>query len=232
MAAAVELRGKRGELTETPGNGVEGASIRVVIVVGVRLYRDGVSAAFRRQADFDVVAIGPDAAKAAELVGAHEADVALLDLSRHDGPRVVRAVRAAREDVRVVILGIDESAEDVIPLFEAGAAGYVTREANLHELLEVARRAVNGETMCSPRVVASLATRLAELAEQQSGRLAVVDLTAREREIGALIERGLSNKQIAGRLSIEVPTVKNHVHHILVKLQVERRGAAAVLLRL
>ena len=86
--------------------------------------------------------------------------------------------------------------------------------------------------MCSPRVVASLAARLAELAEQRSGRVAVVDLTAREREIGALIERGLSNKQIACQLCIEVPTVKNHVTHILGKLHVERRGAAAALLRL
>ena len=232
MATAAELRGRRAESTETPGTGVEAGSIRVVIVVGVRLYRDGVSAAFRRQGDFDVVAIGSDAGHAAELVGTHAADVALLDLSGCDGPRVVRAARAARDSVRVVILGIDESAQDVIPLFEAGAAGYVTREASLHELLDVARRAVNGEAMCSPRVVASLAARLAELAEQRSGRVAVGDLTAREREIGALIEQGLSNKQIACQLCIEVPTVKNHVHHILGKLQVERRGAAAALLRL
>jgi two-component system, NarL family, nitrate/nitrite response regulator NarL len=231
MSSAAGLRGTRPESTGTPGRRVAATSIRMVIVIGVRLYRDGVSAAFRRQADFDVVAIGSDASDAAELVGTHEADVALLDLSGHDRPQVVRAVRAARDGVRVVILGIDESAEDVIPLFEAGTAGYVTREASLHELLDVARRAVNGEAMCSPRVVASLAARLAELAEQRSGRLAVVDLTAREREIGALIERGLSNKQIACRLCIEVPTVKNHVHHILGKLQVERRGAAAALLR-
>ena len=99
MATAAGLRGRPGETTETPGNGVAAASIRVVIAVGVRLYRDGVSAAFRRQADFDVVAIGPDAAHAAELVGAHEADVALLDLSRHDDPGLRDALSVVREQL-------------------------------------------------------------------------------------------------------------------------------------
>ncbi len=215
-----------------PGETARDGSIRVVIVVGVRLYREGVSAAFRRQADFDLVAIGSDAADAAELVSAHGADVALLDLSGHDGPQVVRAVRAAREGVRVVILGIDERAEHVVPLLEAGAAGYVTREASLHELLNVSRCAVDGEALCSPRVVAALAARLADLARERSGPSAVGDLTAREREIVGLIDRGMSNKQIARQLCIEVPTVKNHVHHVLAKLRVERRGAAAALLRL
>lgn len=203
---------------------------RVVIVVGVRLYRDGISAAFRRLEDFDLVATGSDIAQAAEMVRTYAADVVLLDLAGLDGPEVVRAVRAARDGVRVVILGIEEQAERVIPLLEAGAAGYVTREASLDELFDVARRAVEGEALCSPRVVASLAARLADLAAQRSGRSAIVDLTAREREIVDLIATGLSNKQIAGQLCIEVPTVKNHVHHILVKLQVERRGAVAALL--
>ena len=206
-------------------------AIRVALVIGVRLYRDGVGAAFRRVPSFDLIATGSSVAEAPELVREHRAHVALLDVDQHDGPSIVRAVRAARPGVRVVVLGIEERAEDVIPLLEAGAAGYVTREASLDELLNVVRSAAQGETLCSPTVVASLAGRLADLAERRHAEQGPDDLTAREREVVGLIDEGLSNKQIARRLCIEVATVKNHVHHILVKLQVERRGAAAAVLR-
>jgi DNA-binding NarL/FixJ family response regulator len=202
-----------------------------VLVIEVRLYRDGVGAAFRRMPSFDLLATGSSAAEAPDLVRAHRADVAVLDVDEHGGPPIVRAVRIAHPGVRVVVLGIEEQAERIIPLLEAGAAGYVTREASLDELLNVVRRAAHGETLCSPRVVASLAARLADLAERRFSEPGLVDLTTREREIVGLIDEGLSNKQIARRLCIEVATVKNHVHHILVKLQVERRGAAAAVLR-
>ena len=205
--------------------------IRVVLVIAIRLYRDGVAAAFRRESSFELVAASASLEEAPELVCEHSAEVAVLDLDERDGPAVVRAVCAARPGARVVVLGMEEVAEHVVPLLEAGAAGYVTREASLAELLNVTRRAVDGEAQCSPRVVASLAARLADLSERRRAELAVYELTAREREIVGLIDEGLSNKQIAQRLCIEVATVKNHVHHILVKLQVDRRGAAAALLR-
>jgi DNA-binding NarL/FixJ family response regulator len=85
-------------------------------------------------------------------------------------------------------------------------------------------------TLCSPRVVASLAARLADLTERHRVEQDALELTAREREIVGLIAQGVSNKQIAHRLCIEVATVENHVHHILVKHKVERRGAAAAAL--
>lgn len=200
-------------------------------MIGVRLYRDGVGAAFERVPSFDLIATGSSVAEAPDLVRAHHADVALLDLDRHDGPPIIRAVRAARPGVRVVVLGIRERAEYVVPLLESGAVGYVTREASLDELLNVVRCAARGETLCSPQVVASLAARLADVVERRHADHQTVELTAREREVIGLIDQGLSNKQIARRLCIEVATVKNHVHHILVKLQVERRGAAAAVLR-
>jgi two-component system, NarL family, nitrate/nitrite response regulator NarL len=205
--------------------------ISVVLVIGVRLYRDGLGEAFKRVPSFDLIATSSSVAEAPDLVRAHQPDVALLDVDEHDGPSIVRGVRAAQPGVRVVVLGIEERAECVIPLLEAGAAGYVTRESSLDELRNVVRCAAHGETLCSPTVVASLAARLADLAERRRSEQGIFELTVREREIVGLIDEGLSNKQIARQLCIEVPTVKNHVHHILVKLQVERRGAAAAMLR-
>jgi two-component system nitrate/nitrite response regulator NarL len=205
--------------------------IRILLVIGVRLYRDGVGAAFMRAPNFELVATGSRAADAPDLVREHRPDVAVLDVDPHDGLPIVRAVRAAHASVRVVLLGIEERVEHVIPLLESGAAGYVTPDARLEELLNVVRCAAQGETLCSPRVVGSLAARLADLAERRHAKRELVELTAREREIITLIDQGLSNKQIATRLCIEVATVKNHVHHILVKLHVERRGAAAAAMR-
>jgi two-component system, NarL family, nitrate/nitrite response regulator NarL len=205
--------------------------IKILLVIGVRLYRDGVGAAFRRAPSFELVATGSRAADAPGLVREHRPDVAVLDVDRDDGRPIVRAVRAAHAGVRVVLLGIEERVEHVIPLLESGAAGYLTPDASLDELLHVVRCAAQGETLCSPRVVGSLAARLADLAERRHATHELIELTAREREIVTLIDQGLSNKQIASRLCIEVATVKNHVHHILVKLHVERRGAAAALMR-
>jgi DNA-binding NarL/FixJ family response regulator len=216
---------------ENHDRGTVPRTIRVAIVVGVRLYLDGLSAAFRGTPDFEFVAAGSEPGHAPELVRTRRADVVLLDVAGADGCAVVRAVRAACPGVRVVILGIEEKIDRVIPLLEAGATAYVTRDTRLEALIDVTRRAVDGEALCSPRVVASLAARLAELAQQREPTLPGAELTPREHEIVGLIDRGLSNKQIAGQLCIELATVKNHVHHILVKLRVERRGAAAASLR-
>jgi DNA-binding NarL/FixJ family response regulator len=230
MSAAQDLEGAAGKVVTGTGGG-GGGQIRVVLVIGVRLYRDGLRAAVGRVPNFDLVATASSADEAPDLVRTFRADVALLDVGTHNGPAIICAVRAARPGARVVVLGIEERADHVVPLLEAGAAGYVTREASLAELLNVIRCAARGETLCSPSVVASLAARLADLAGRREASPGIVELTAREREIIGLIDQGLSNKQIARRLCIEVTTVKNHVHHILVKLQVERRGAAAAMLR-
>ena len=119
----------------------------------------------------------------------------------------------------------------MVPLVEAGAAGYLTRDASLRDLFAALSSAVRDEVLCSPRIVASLARRLARLAEQHATRPTPASLTAREAEVVGLLDAGLSNKEIATRLCIELPTVKNHVHHILEKLHVNRRGEAAARLR-
>jgi two-component system, NarL family, nitrate/nitrite response regulator NarL len=107
----------------------------------------------------------------------------------------------------------------------------VTREASAEHVAEAVWRAANDELACSPRVAASLLRHVRELAALRPPDAAGPGLTPREREIVGLIDEGLSNKQIASRLCIELPTVKNHVHNILEKLHVSRRGEAVARLR-
>lgn len=118
---------------------------------------------------------------------------------------------------------------NILPIREAGVSGYVTRDGSYDELLETIRSVANGELICTPRVAGMLLRRVTKAvwdAGPDFGRL-----TARERQTVRLIDRGLSNKEIACRLNIELSTVKNHVHHILEKSSTRRRGAAAAHLR-
>ena len=119
----------------------------------------------------------------------------------------------------------------MLPLAEAGIAGWVTREASVDDLRATVASAAAGEAVFSPRLAASLLRRVAALASERRVGAQATPLTRRQREILALIDEGLSNKEIARRLSIEVATVKNHVHNILEKLEVTRRAEAAALVR-
>ena len=131
----------------------------------------------------------------------------------------------------MVALGVADADDHVLGCAEAGVAGYVPRDASLDDLVAVIESAFRGEAICSPRIAGSLLRRIATLAAGQNGTMPLAHLTGREREIVRLIDRGLSNKEIARDLGIEVATVKNHVHNILEKLQVRRRGEAAARMR-
>ena len=114
---------------------------------------------------------------------------------------------------------------------EAGVAGFVTRDQSLADAVGVVESVTCGESACSPRTAAALLRRVAVLSGQRKPPEPPVGLTLRERQIAGLIARGRSNKEIARELSIEVSTVKNHVHHMLEKLGVAGRAEAAARVR-
>ncbi len=154
-----------------------------------------------------------------------EPDVALVDLTMAESQQTVRALAGA--GVPVVVFGIREREDEIIEYAEAGVAGYVTRDSSLAELIDVVESVARGETLLSPRIAALLLRRVKTAARPGPA----ARLTPREAEIVRLIDDGLSNKQIARRLTIELPTVKNHVHSILEKLEVKRRAEAAARVR-
>jgi two-component system, NarL family, nitrate/nitrite response regulator NarL len=205
--------------------------IRIAVASGIRLYREGLAASLGGLVAFEVVATAVDAERSLDALAAARPDVVLLDASGERSVRAVRALASALPSARVLALAVVEAEADVIPLAEAGVAGYLTVDQSLAELAETIVAVARGENPCSPGLAAMLLRRVTVLAcvRAHDGGAA---LTTREREILALLERGLSNKEIARDLQIGVATVKNHVHNILGKLDVPTRGAAAARARI
>lgn len=201
--------------------------IRVLIVAEIRLYREGLAAMLRAESEgIEVVATAAGADDAVRALRELAPDIVLLDMAP-DNAWLVRALDAAVPGTRVVALAVPESESEVLACAEAGVTGFVTRDASVEDVAAAVESAARGEVLASPRMVATLFERIATLALERSPESIESRLTARELEILNLIDQGLSNKEIARRLTIELSTVKNHVHNIFEKLNVSRRSEAA-----
>jgi len=209
----------------------QGTVIRVAIVADIRLYREGLARILERQPNISVVATAATSDGSLAAVLELGPDVILIDKAMPDSLEAIRRVAVAAPGAKVVSLSVREDDRDVLASAEAGAIAYVPREASLEDLVAVIECAVRGEAVCSRRVAGALLRRIAALATDGRSDRVPARLTNREREIMGLIDEGLSNKEIAKRLRIEVATAKNHVHNILEKLQVHRRGEAAARVR-
>jgi two-component system nitrate/nitrite response regulator NarL len=207
--------------TEEPS--ADRGAIAVFIVSDVRLYRDGLSDLLDRVDPISVVGAVAGAEDAVERVRELQPDVVLLD-TRSGGVGAARDLLQAAPGSRVVAIATPEAEEDVIALAEAGVIGYVTRDESLDDLATTIEGVARDEMVCSPWIATVLVRRVQALAAERPRP--THGLTAREAEILELVAQGLSNKEIAARLYIEVTTVKNHVHNILEKLGVSRREEA------
>jgi DNA-binding NarL/FixJ family response regulator len=204
--------------------------IRVVIAGDIRMYREGLSLHLEQDEQLEVVGTAADEGSTLRVACEVTPDVLLLDMAMRDSLRIVQQLRRAVPNTAVIALTIPEADSAVIACAEAGVAGFVMREASLADLVAAIISAARGEVNVSPRVAATLLRRVGSLAADRVAA-PLGALTARERDIASLIGEGCSNKQIAARLNVELATVKNHVHNILEKLQVGRRGEVAARLR-
>jgi DNA-binding NarL/FixJ family response regulator len=205
--------------------------IDVFLIAGTRFYREGLADTLTRVAGICVVGMAAGSSDALPEVGLLSPDVVLVDTMVVGMLDLVRTLTVSAPAIKVVALALPERPTDVLACVEAGASGYVTEQASLADLAATVEGVARDEVRCSPRITASLFHRVAALAAAHRASPASPNLTARELEILTLVDEGMSNKQIARRLCIEVATVKNHVHHILEKLQVHRRGEASAYLR-
>jgi two-component system, NarL family, nitrate/nitrite response regulator NarL len=197
---------------------------RVLVVVRVRLYRQGLNDVLAAEPRLDVVGSVGSGGEAVSAIASADPDVVLLDmgvpgasslathLARHGGPP------------HVVALGIEETEDAVIAFAEAGVEAFVDANAGMADLTTIVEAASRGELVCSPRVAVILRRRVASMGRPGAPAGGEDVLTARERDVAALIDAGLSNREIAARLTIEVSTVKNHVRSIFDKLGVNRRS--------
>ena len=199
-------------------------TIKVFIVDDNRLLREGLVSMLDEQEDFAVVGSAASGQMALEQIKELRPEVALIDIGMpdKDGIEVTKALHQDTPEVKVIILGMPDLSDEIMACIEAGAVGYVLKESSFDYLVETIHSAQRGESFCSPRMAASLFSRVAELMGERIPR-ASVKLTPREVEIINRIAEGLSNKEIAQRFSIEAQTVKNHVHNILDKLQLHNR---------
>jgi DNA-binding NarL/FixJ family response regulator len=204
---------------------------RIIIISDARLYREGLALSLAGVDRVVVVGVADNVASALACIEDKNPDAVLLDFAMPDALSLPEAIVAAEMPVKVVAFSVAETEDEICKCAEAGIAGYVGRNGSRDDLIAAVENAIRGEVLCPPRVAATLFRRLAAHVQTTKQRPPDAALTSREQDIIALIDRGLSNKEIARQLKISLPTVKNHVHNILEKLQVRRRGAAAARLR-
>ena len=224
VCAAVR-RSSAGRLT------VEGVhlkkSIRVLVIDDNRLVRDGLAALLDGQPDMKVVGAAADTAGGLLQLQETSPQVVLVDaaLDNGDGPRYVAAIRKAAPTVRVLVMDLLASTEEVIEFAQGGANGFIMKDASLEDLIGTIRSVALGADVVPPALSGTLLSHIARHAvtKQTSDVSELVRMTKREREIMDLIAEGLSNKEMAQRLGIATYTIKSHVHNILEKLALHSR---------
>ncbi len=205
--------------------------IAVLVAAEVRIYREGIAEALRRRAGVDVVGLAGSADESVERTRALEPELLVCDAAMNGALRAMQVV-STETSTRILALGVAAQLDEVLRCAAAGASGYVTTDASLDELEAAVHATMRAELTIEPRMAAALLVRAGDLVRTGGlGGEPEARLTARELEIVALIDAGLSNKEIAARLSIQVSTVKNHVHRILEKLEVTARDDAAAAVR-
>lgn len=206
--------------------------LRILIVDDCRVLREYLAAVFASHG-----AAPPGMAwDLVSLIAAFEATlprIILLNTRTRDSSMLLRQAIKLGPHVRLVALGVLEDDEtEIVSYAEAGVAGYHLRNESLEDLLVLMHKVAAGGSMCSPRVSAILLRRLSALASQRQPTANDLVLTSREIQILRLLEKGLTNRDIAERLQIAVHTVKNHVHSLLTKLGVNTRAQAAARARI
>lgn len=196
--------------------------VRILIISDVRLYRDALALRLAQNARINIV--GATEHRGAMLdVERLEPEMLLLDVCDWQHLDLVHAVTKLRPGLGIVALAVPEVAGNVISATLQGIAGCVPRDGSIDDVIALIERLAS----CRDAIARSVSIVPPSGDTNLNGEGVLIDLTPRESEIAKMIELGLSNKEIARHLGIEVGTVKNHVHNILEKLQVRRRHQAA-----
>jgi DNA-binding NarL/FixJ family response regulator len=197
---------------------------RVLIADDHGVVREGLARLLPTADDLEIVGTASDGAEAVTLYEEHRPDVVLMDLSMPDvdGTEATRRIVASNPEAAVVILTSFSDRERILAALDAGAIGYLLKDAGPAELIDGVRAAARGESPLHPKAARELLT------QRDAPQAAEPDLTARENEILALLAKGLPNKRIALDLGISEKTVKAHVTSIFNSLGVTDRTQAAL----
>jgi DNA-binding NarL/FixJ family response regulator len=198
-------------------------TVRVALADDHRVVRVGLQELLSTFEDVDVVGVAEGGERAVEVCVAERPDVLLLDLSMPDvdGVEVSRRLATAAPDTRIVVFTSFSDRDRIVEALDAGAIGYLLKDAEPEEIHQAILAAARGESPLAPKAAAAL------LAER-AARPASVELTARERDVLSLVVQGLANKQIARRLGISEKTVKGHLTNLFQRIGVADRTQAAL----
>jgi DNA-binding NarL/FixJ family response regulator len=201
--------------------------IRILLIEDNRLLREGITTTINGQPDFKVVGPSVGDHNSLQQVRKRKPDVVLMDmgLRSQNGLRVVASLRNEIPELKVIGMGLIPTQSDIVEFVQAGASGFILKDATVRDFLRTIRLVAHGEKVLPPPLTGSLFSHVVEYALKNGKKQLrrAVRMTRREREIIALIAEGLSNKEIAERLTIATYTVKSHVHNIMEKLALHSR---------
>ena len=204
------------------------AKIRIMIVDDHPIVREGLVAVLRRDEDFEIVGEAPDGRAAVKRALSLKPDLILMDLRMPEmsGVEAMQKIRAADPNIKFLVLTTYDTDEHIVGALEAGASGYLLKDAPREDLFNAIRTVARGEALLQPRVAARLIQHMTGQTAKAQASAGEEELSPREIEVLQLVARGQANKEIAAQLTITEATVKTHLAHIFQKLAVNDRTEA------
>ena len=204
--------------------------IKILLAEDHIVVREGTKKLLESQEDFQIVGEANNGEEAVEITKKLHPDVVIMDISmpKLSGIEATKQIKALYPGTAILVLTGYDNDEYVFALIEAGAAGYLLKEASGDELIDAIRLVMAGEPVLHPRIIRKILDRLRTPVEDNSDTISAELLTAREMEVLGLASRGMSNAEIADALYLSVRTVQAHLRSIFNKLGVGSRSEAIV----
>jgi DNA-binding NarL/FixJ family response regulator len=206
--------------------------IRVLVVDDQALVREGLMTLLEIAAGIVPVAAATDGEEAVALAARHRPDVVLMDLRmpRLDGVEATRRIRAAQPETEIVVLTTHADDQSILGALQAGARGYLTKDAGIAEISRAIQAAAAHQALLDPavqsRLLAAATAATADTGPPGPATELPDELTPREAEVLQLIARGMSNAEIAAALVVSEATVKSHINHLFAKIGARDRAQA------
>jgi two-component system nitrate/nitrite response regulator NarL len=202
--------------------------ISILVIEDNRLLRDGITDIISEQSDLKVTAALGDCVKALQSVHDSEPNIVLLDLGlrNQSSLQLVKAIKKDFDKVKVIVMDLVPSQEDVLIFIQAGVSGFILKDANVADFLQTIRTVAGGAKVLPPYLTETLFSQIVVRAVNElepSKIIESVRMTKRERQVIDSVADGLTNKEIAQKLHLSTYTVKSHIHNILEKLALHTR---------